>query len=56
MVGENLVNIDHARLDHWNEAGRIVDDFNAFVATDTRVLVTVWPFFDGISEIRLKSQ
>ena len=51
---ENTANIDPTRLDHWIEAGRLVKDFNSFIAGDVRVTVAILPFFDGISEIRLK--
>lgn len=54
VVGESPANIDGARLDHWNEAGKLVVDFNAYIAADPRITVTIWPFFDGISEIKLK--
>ncbi|CAI7592951.1 unnamed protein product [Penicillium viridicatum] len=54
VVGESPANIDRARLDHWNEAGKLVVDFNAYIAADPRITVTIWPFFDGISEIKLK--
>ncbi len=51
----NMANIDPAARDHWMEAGKLVQDFNSFVANDPRILVTMLPFFDGISEIRLKN-
>ena len=49
----NTANIDAAKRDHWANAGRLVNDFNHFVAKDPRVVVSVFPFFDGISEIAL---
>ncbi|EME80878.1 uncharacterized protein MYCFIDRAFT_189246 [Pseudocercospora fijiensis CIRAD86] len=42
-------------LHHWEQAGELVREFNAFVASDPRVEVNVLPIFDGVSEIRLKS-
>lgn len=51
----NIANIEPALIAHWIEAGELVRDFNSFVTADPRVTVTMLPFFDGISEIRLKS-
>lgn len=51
---KNTSNIDPANIDHWIQAGRLVDEFNSFVANDPRLNVTVFPFFDGVSEISLK--
>ena len=48
-----MANIDPARKGHWIEAGRLVRDFNEYVAKEPRVKVTVLPFFDGVSEICL---
>ncbi|OIW29125.1 S-adenosyl-L-methionine-dependent methyltransferase [Coniochaeta ligniaria NRRL 30616] len=54
VIGEARGNIDPAKLDHWKQSGQVVLDFNAFVAADPRVTVTIWPFFDGIAEIKLR--
>lgn len=56
MVGEPLANIGPDKLAHWKYSAKVVDDFNAFVAADTRVTVTMWPFFDGIAEIKLRGK
>lgn len=55
VESQNTANIDAARIGHWIEAGEIVRNFNSFVATDPRITVSMLPFFDGISEIRLAS-
>jgi len=52
---ENVANIDSAKTEHWTEAGSMVREFNTFVASDARICVTMLPFFDGISEIRMKT-
>lgn len=51
---DNTANIDPAKIDHWIEAGKLVTEFNSFVAGDKRISVIMLPFFDGISEIRWK--
>lgn len=51
---ESTANIDPANIAHWTKAGELVSAFNRFVAEDSRVIVTVLPFFDGVSEICLR--
>lgn len=51
---DSTANIDPANISHWIKAGKLVCAFNRFVASDPRVIVTVLPFFDGVSEICLK--
>jgi len=50
----NLANIDSTKINHWIDSGKLVNDFNSYVAKNPCVSVTLLPFFDGISEIRLK--
>ncbi|KAK5628335.1 hypothetical protein RRF57_004050 [Xylaria bambusicola] len=46
-------NVAADTLDHWTEAGKIVQDFNDFLAASSSIRVTIMPFFDGIAEICL---
>ena len=55
VTGEGRDNIDATKISHWMHSGKLVADFNAFVAADPRVSAMVWPIFDGIAEIRLKA-
>ena len=53
LDAENMANIDPTEQAHFIDSGKLVDEFNTFVANDRRVKVTTLPFFDGISEISL---
>ena len=52
---DNKANIDPAEINHWIDAGKLVTEFNSFVAGDPRISVIMWPIFDGISEICWKT-
>lgn len=49
-----MANVDTNQLERWVVAGQQVREFNEFLSLDARVDVTVFPFFDGISEVRWK--
>ncbi|KAI0434085.1 S-adenosyl-L-methionine-dependent methyltransferase [Xylaria sp. FL1042] len=54
VLGKEIpANVEVDKLDHWNAAGRLVRDFNEFLSNDSRVRVTLLPFFDGIAEVRM---
>lgn len=50
-----LANIDPNTVGHWRNAGTLMREFNAFVNNDARVIVSIVPIFDGVSEIRWKN-
>jgi predicted O-methyltransferase YrrM len=47
-------NIELSTVGHWRKAGAMMKKFNAFIKNDARVVVSVVPMFEGVSEIRYK--
>lgn len=47
-----LANIEPSTVGHWMKAGALMRAFNAFVKNEARVVVSIVPIFDGVSEIR----
>lgn len=46
-----LANIEPSTVGHWRKAGALMRDFNAFIKNEARVVVSMVPIFDGVSEI-----
>lgn len=54
-VGKDVSpSLSNAVRPYWTACGQALQQFNAFVASDPRVDVTVLPLFDGISQIKWK--